>query len=77
MFDHSAVIPSEGDSKSNEDLLSSGEAARLLGVSTQSVRNFYNVGRLTGRRIEGAHYFKRADVIAFGLTRGKGVIHSK
>jgi len=71
MYDRAPVELFETDPQSgNDELLSSGEAAKLLGVTPQSVRNFYNVGRLQGRKIDGTHYFKKTDVVAFGLTRG-------
>lgn len=49
----------------NEDLLWIGEAAALLGVSPETVRNWTNAGKLAAVVTPGGHRrYRRSDVLA-------------
>jgi DNA-binding transcriptional MerR regulator len=54
-----------------ERLMESGEAARILGVSSVSVANFSDAGllRVHALTTRGCRLFKRADVIALKKSR--------
>lgn len=60
---------------SPDDMLSTGEAADLLGIDPKSVRRFIDRGELTAARVVGAgpgstHYrVRRADVQALATRR--------
>lgn len=48
------------------DYLRVGQAAELLGVTDQTIRNWHSSGKLAGLRhpVNGYHLFRRADVEA-------------
>ena len=53
-------------SKKNSDLLTVGEAAKVLGVSAATLRNWDNAGKLTATRhpINGYRLYRREDIEA-------------
>ncbi len=54
------------DSRTQQDELTGGEAARLLGVSRQHVNRLAHEGRIPARQVAGHFWvFKRADVEAY------------
>jgi len=58
------------DTDRGDELLSPGEAARLLGVDTSTLRRWAEAGKITARVTEGGHRrFRRADVEA--LAKGE------
>lgn len=60
----------------SDDLISSGEAAAMIGVSPRQVVRFANAGVLTaafrGHGVTGAFVFLRSDVAAFVAQRSRG-----
>jgi hypothetical protein len=48
-----------------DDLISSAEAARIIGVTPRAVRRYHEAGTLSGREIAGTLLFLRKDVQAF------------
>ena len=48
-----------------DDLIRVGEASRMLGVSILWLRRMTSKGEIPSRRINGARYYIRADVLAF------------
>ncbi len=53
-----------------EKLLTSGEAARLLGLSAESVRAYERQGKLTARKTErGLRLFKESDIRDLAAAR--------
>jgi excisionase family DNA binding protein len=53
------------DTQSEQDFLPIGEAARLLGVSVETVRRWDNAGKIPSvRTLGGQRRFRRADIAA-------------
>jgi excisionase family DNA binding protein/putative nucleotidyltransferase with HDIG domain len=56
---------------SDSELLTPRQAARLLGVTFQTVKNYIHRGRLKTYRTPGGHHrIRREDLIALGLLEG-------
>jgi excisionase family DNA binding protein len=55
-----------------DDLLSTAEAAKLLGCSPRTILWYYDHRGLPGREIGGAHLFLRADVENFVKPKRTG-----
>jgi excisionase family DNA binding protein len=54
----------------NESLLSTGDAARLLGISAEYLRNLADSGRLPAERtVSGQRIFRSADIQEFQSKR--------
>lgn len=54
------------------ELISSNEAAELLGVTRQNINVLVHIGRLPAYRIGTRLYFDPADVLEYGRTRRMG-----
>lgn len=47
------------------DLISVAKAAKLLNVTTVTVRNYIDSGRLSGEKVGNSYVLKKSDVLKF------------